>query len=333
MSKPNISVLILRHIANCMRLTGSDPAILLAQNGLRREDLDDAKRTIPLQLFLSFLEEAAQQSGNPHFGLHAGQLASSDSLGPLGFLFLSAPTFRSAFRSFTAYLATMQQAAHNSFHEEEGLATFEYAITDQTLINRMQDAEFSISVMQNFCCNYIGSDFELTEVRFEHSCRTDIRPYREFFRCEVYFDQDTNSFSFEDRFLERQGGVIDSALFPIIEEHLHRQAVEHSGEVQTHKEALKLLEASPLDNTPSLDQAADKLGISVATLNRRLKENGMSWRRLVQERRMNAAGRLLKQSSRNVADIALAVGFSESASFVRSFNRHFGTTPKQYRDN
>ncbi|MFM8543328.1 MAG: helix-turn-helix transcriptional regulator [Chakrabartia sp.] len=58
----------------------------------------------------------------------------------------------------------------------------------------------------------------------------------------------------------------------------------------------------------------------------------MSWRDMVQERRMNAAARLLKQSRRNVADIALTVGYSESASFVRSFKRQFGMTPKHYRD-
>ncbi|WP_295531743.1 helix-turn-helix transcriptional regulator, partial [Novosphingobium sp. Chol11] len=90
--------------------------------------------------------------------------------------------------------------------------------------------------------------------------------------------------------------------------------------------------ASPLDATPTLREAAAALGISVATLNRRLRAQGMSWRAIVQERRMNAAARLLQQSRRDIAEIALALGFAESASFVRSFHRHFGTTPKKFRD-
>ncbi|KAJ8138628.1 hypothetical protein OY671_008159, partial [Metschnikowia pulcherrima] len=79
-------------------------------------------------------------------------------------------------------------------------------------------------------------------------------------------------------------------------------------------------------------EAADTSGISVATSNRRSRSEGVSWRQIVQDRRMNAAARSSRQSQRGVAEIASAVGYSESASFVRSFNRYFGTTPKRYRE-
>ena len=46
---------------------------------------------------------------------------------------------------------------------------------------------------------------------------------------------------------------------------------------------------------------------------------------------MAIAARLLRQGRRDIADIALAVGYSESASFIRAFARHFGTTPLRYR--
>jgi AraC-like DNA-binding protein len=226
----------------------------------------------------------------------------------------------------------MQQAARNGFVEEDGIATFEYVITDQTLQKRRQDAEFSVAAMHTFARNYAGSDFELVEVRFEHARDGDYRAYRDFFRCDVYFDQDTNSFSFEDRFLDKRGGVLDAALFPIIEEHLRRRAADTENALCPSGYLMRLLETSPLDTTPTLEEAADTLGISVATLNRRLRSEGVSWRQIVQDRRMNAAARLLRQSQRGVAEIALAVGYSESASFVRSFNRYFGTTPKRYRE-
>ena len=332
MSKPTISIQVLRHVANCLVLTGCSPEPLLAMYNLRRDDLDDPKGVIALEDFLSFFEIAAIRANNPHFGLYAGRLAGSDSLGPLGFLFLSAPTLRAAFRGFTSLLETMQQAARNGFAEEDGIATFEYVITDQTLQKRRQDAEFSVAAMHTFARNYVGSDFELVEVRFEHARDGDYRAYRDFFRCDVYFDQDTNSFSFEDRFLDKRGGVLDAALFPIIEEHLRRRAADTENALCPSGYLIRLLETSPLDTTPTLEEAADTLGISVATLNRRLRSVGVSWRQIVQDRRMNAAARLLRQSQRGVAEIALAVGYSESASFVRSFNRYFGTTPKRYRE-
>jgi len=332
MSKPTISALVLRHVANCLDLAGCNPAPLLVPFGLRTSDLDDPKAVMPLEDYLAFFETAALRAGNPAFGLQAGRLAASDSLGALGFLFLSAPTFRAALQGFSAYLATMQQATANRFTVHEGIANFEYSISDQSLQNRRQDAEFSIAVMHNFCRSYCGSDFELIEVRFEHARGGDARAYRDFFRCQVTFDSDTNCLSFEDRFLDRRGGVIDPALFPIIEEYLTRRAADGARTEGSPTDLIRALEASPLDASPTLSEAAAALGISVATLNRRLRAEGVSWRGMVQQRRMNAAARLLQQSRRDIAEIALAVGFSESASFVRSFQRHFGTTPKKFRD-
>jgi hypothetical protein len=123
MSKPTISALVLRHVANCLDLAGCNPAPLLVPFGLRTSDLDDPKAVMPLEDYLAFFETAALRAGNPAFGLQAGRLAASDSLGALGFLFLSAPTFRAALQGFSAYLATMQQATANRFTVHEGIAT------------------------------------------------------------------------------------------------------------------------------------------------------------------------------------------------------------------
>jgi AraC-like DNA-binding protein len=244
---------------------------------------------------------------------------------------------RAAFTGFDAYLAAIQDAVRNRFTCEGGVATFEYMITDQTLQSRRQDAEFSIALIHNMCRNYVGTDFELIEVRFEHACQGDERVYRDFFRCDVYFDQDTNMFAFEDRFLAHRGAVIDPGLYPIVEEHLRGRITDSAGNfgsnrAGSHKDVIRLLEISPLDQTPTLEDVAQIIGVSVATLNRRLRAEGVRWRDLVNDRRMNAAARLLKQSRRDVAEIALFVGFSESASFVRSFGRHFGTTPQRFRE-
>jgi transcriptional regulator GlxA family with amidase domain len=47
---------------------------------------------------------------------------------------------------------------------------------------------------------------------------------------------------------------------------------------------------------------------------------------------MAAAARMLRETGRSVADVALAVGYAESASFSRAFTRHFGQGPRASRD-
>lgn len=329
MSDPTISAQFLRHVAHCLELTGVSPDPLLATYGLTIADLDDPQAVVPLQHFLSFFEQSAEACHNPHFGLHAGRLAGADSLGPLGYLFLSAPDLRTAFRSFNGHLATMQQASRHCFYERDAVASFEYALANESMKFRRQDAEYSIATIYNFSKNYVGRNFELIEVRFEHAPTADIRVYRQYFNCDVYFNQDFNGFSFEVSFLDHCGGRLNEGLFPIIEEHLNRRASEQIGGIADA--AIHAIENSPLDVALTQEQVARSLRISVPTLNRKLRDRGVSWRGMVRDRRMNAAARMLRHSRRSVAEVALAVGFAESASFIRSFTRHFGRTPSQYR--
>ena len=332
MADPSISAQFLRHVANCVELTGRAPDGLLADIGLTRGELDDPERLIRLADFLSFFEHAAVLAANPHFGLHAGRLAGSDSLGPLSFLFLSAPTLRQAFASFTRYLGTMQQASRNAFREGARWATFEYRVLDEALTRRRQDAEYSLGATYSLARQFTAGALTLSDVRFEHEMVGDYARYRDYFGCEVFFDQPGNSFSFEVAFLDLAGKALSPALHPIIEDHLRHRAhgTEPAGRVVGQINAL--LAAAPSDAPPSLNDVARSLGLSPASLARQLKARDTSWRTLLTQHRMAIAARLLRQGRRDIADIALAVGYAESASFIRAFARHFGTTPLRYRN-
>lgn len=330
MSGPTISVILLRHVANCVDLTGRSSDALLEEIGLTRASLDDRELVIPLQDFLHFFERAADYSRNPHFGLQAGRLVGSDSLGPLSFLFLSAPTLGQAFSSFVRYLETMQQASRNEFWVEGDRAVFEYGLADQSIGERRQDAEYSLGATYTLANNYCGNRLELIEVCFEHDRVGDYARYRDYFGCDVFFGQGRNSLAFDAAVLDRPGQLLSPELFPILVDHLRRKAHD-GGEERLIDRVRGYLEAVPLERVPTLRAAGTALDIPAQTLHRRLKREGLSWRSIVTDRRMHAAARMLVEGERTVAEIALAVGYAESASFIRGFTRHFGATPMRYR--
>lgn len=332
MHTPTISAQFLRHVTNCVELTGRDPLPLLAGLGIAKEQLEDPDGLIPLAAFLSFFESAADLVRNPHFGLHAGRLAGSDSLGPLSFLFLSAPTLGTAFSSFTRYLALMQQASRNTFTAGQRWATLEYIVQDQRLTARRQDAEYSIGAMFSLARQFSGGTIELREVRFEHERVGDYSRYHDFFGCDVFFEQEANAFSFDVAFMEARGKVLSPSLHPIIEDHLRRRKPAASAEAAGFSDRVReIISACALDRPPLAKAVAERLGCSAATFNRRLAEEGTRWRALLAMHRMDAAARLLRESRREISAIALALGFSESAAFVRSFTRHYGISPGRYR--
>ncbi|MEM1390414.1 MAG: helix-turn-helix transcriptional regulator, partial [Pseudomonadota bacterium] len=77
------------------------------------------------------------------------------------------------------------------------------------------------------------------------------------------------------------------------------------------------------------EQLADQLGMSVATLRRRLSEEGESFRTLVQDARLRRAEALLDKGY-TVQQVTDAVGYSDIRAFNRAFKRWNGLTPAAF---
>jgi AraC-like DNA-binding protein len=332
MIAPVISAQFLRHLANCIELTGRSAEALLTDIGLERGDLDDVDRYVPLADYLRFIENCAVLIRNPQFGLMAGRLVSADAIGALSLLFLSAPNLRSAFQGFTRYLTLMQQSSRHAFYEIGDVATFEYGVLDISLGNRRQDAEYSVSATYNLMKQYCAGRLEVKEVFFEHACVGDAAKYEDYFGCDVYFEQGRNGIIFPSAFLDVRGKVLSDSLFPIIQDYFARKADETLGRVDFAQKLRQLLLSLPPGLILNRGDIARRLGLSVHMLDRRLRAQGLSLRAMMAQQRMAAAGHLLRNTRQSVGEIAFAVGYSESASFIRRFRAHFGVTPAHYRD-
>lgn len=76
---------------------------------------------------------------------------------------------------------------------------------------------------------------------------------------------------------------------------------------------------------------ARQLGMSEATLRRRLEKEGTTFRRVLQEVRMGRALVLLQSSELPVVQVAFEVGYESVSQFSARFRRHFGQSPRQLR--
>jgi AraC-like DNA-binding protein len=85
------------------------------------------------------------------------------------------------------------------------------------------------------------------------------------------------------------------------------------------------------ETQPQVALAAEIAGTSVRTLQRRLTPFGMSYSRLVQQMRFEAATELLAKPDIRMLDVAHAVGYEDQAHFTRAFRRFAGVSPTEYR--
>jgi AraC-like DNA-binding protein len=81
----------------------------------------------------------------------------------------------------------------------------------------------------------------------------------------------------------------------------------------------------------SASEAAEMVGTSSRSLQRRLKQEGTSFSKLLDEVRFEFAHQALKDPDVNIADIAYTLGYSHPTHFSRAFGRIAGMSPLRYR--
>jgi AraC-like DNA-binding protein len=83
----------------------------------------------------------------------------------------------------------------------------------------------------------------------------------------------------------------------------------------------------------SLAAAGRRLGLAPAHLTTRLRQiSGRTYRDWVIERRMIEARHRLGTTEQSLAEIASAIGYQDTESFIRRFRRHHGSTPAAWRE-
>jgi AraC-like DNA-binding protein len=77
--------------------------------------------------------------------------------------------------------------------------------------------------------------------------------------------------------------------------------------------------------------AAEIAGTSTRTLQRRLKNSGTSYAKILQEARFELARARLAEPGLKIIDVAIMAGYESPQHFTRAFRRFTGVTPTEYR--
>ena len=95
-------------------------------------------------------------------------------------------------------------------------------------------------------------------------------------------------------------------------------------------QVLRYVEANYVDG--SFAELAEQLHYDDSWLSREIKRKiGKTYTQLIQEKRLAQAAFLLRNTDRNVSDIAVAVGYENISYFHRIFAKSYGESPRHYR--
>jgi len=86
------------------------------------------------------------------------------------------------------------------------------------------------------------------------------------------------------------------------------------------------------DDSLCVDMLAEKMHMSRPTLYRRIRAlSSLSPNDLIIATRLKKAIELLNRNEHKIYEISFMVGFNSSSNFIRNFQRHYGVSPKEWR--
>lgn len=112
-------------------------------------------------------------------------------------------------------------------------------------------------------------------------------------------------------------------LNPQLERALDERRVQSSISEQVKWILKRLLAGS----RPKISAVARELGLSDRTLQRRIIDDGATFRRLLLEARQELAHGYLNRPEMDVTEVAFLLGYQDSNSFYRAFERRKGRHP------
>lgn len=191
-----------------------------------------------------------------------------------------------------------------------------------------------LTVWHAFCGWLIGRPLELVQVGV--GVATLPERYRDklagIFHCPVHAVEGNSFLEFPAHFLDCKLVHDADSLEDMLRTGPYQLMQMDNARASTSAAIRSLLGNKFADGLPSFEEIAERLGMSVSSLRRRLMSENTSYQRLKDECRRDAAIRFLQASDLSVADIGEKLGFTETSSFIRSFRGWTGTTPRGFRD-
>lgn len=317
------------YFLTCVEL-GAKPADLL--------DILDAEPgsfTNPLHRFrcdtiLDMIAYAQGVTGYRSLGLMAGTHFRPSTFLDVGQAFISANSLRHALQVNAKYQRLTQQFGTTGLEVDRKSArvTWSPYIEDAERLRPITEAVYAgyVSIGRWLLWHY---NEDALIVHFRHSKPCDPDPCAEYFGCEIQYDQEADYLEFKAALADFKLPQANPELLKTLESRLDR-ALENLDNLdritnKVHQSVMHSLGQVPV----TADTVAKMLGYTQAAMSRGLKEEGSMFRDILRDVRRQNAEFYLLEKRKTLAEISLALGYSDQSAFTRAYRSWHGVPPSQ----
>ena len=308
-----------------------DADALFRQHGLDPGKISQPRTRYAFDKLCDLWVNAAALTGREHIGLDSARYFNPLDLNALGVTFLSSANLREALLRVQRFEGILNSRLSITVREGEEFIDVicEVAELPEHATTFVSDSRTCILVH----LARQGMDYraDAAEVAFPYAQPADTGAHFESLRCPLVFDHHESRISFRTADAKRPFSDANRELALTNDRFLDEMLAELGESDLVNQVKRAIIDALP-SGAPSEDDIARQVYVSGRTLQRRLAEEGTSFRTLLLEVRRELAERYISDPHMPLAEISYMLGFADSSSFSRAFKRWTGEPPALFRE-
>jgi AraC-like DNA-binding protein len=328
--EPRLTARALRPLLSGLTTLGYDPVPFLNGHGIDSELLLDPDATLPMSVCVGLLAEGVRVTGDDNLGLHLAEHAELGSFDVHFYAMVSSPTLGAAFERVCRYQRLIHETSEVRLDTTGDRAVLSHRLPGGMPAPR-QTAELLLASWVRSGRVATRTRWSPAEVRFAHREPSNSREHERFFDAPLRFASGENALVLPAALLDLPCHRNDPSLLELLDRYA-ADRLGGPGAATFADRARGALSQELQGENVTAHRLAARLKVSVRTLHRSLAAEGTSYRRLLNQLRLEIAERHLEDARMSVAEVAFLVGFSELSAFHRAFKRWTGRTPASFRN-
>lgn len=325
-------VLNMAHFASVL---GASYADLIAKSGMTVEELDQEDCIVEDEVYNSIVEECVDLTGDQLFGLHAGENLNLAAAGLIYQIVQTSETVKQAleycceFANLGCRVLPLDLIEEANHYEVTLTPDPTWRAKSETAFRQTAEGVIAFTIKEfhsltRFTHNPIKIEFPWPEPE-------NPSEYKRVYNCSIEFNKPEIAIHLRKNHVEEKVVTADYNLLGVLVTHAHEKTArleKDKGFASVVKQSvIKLIKP----DFPTVEDVAAHLFISPRTLQRKLKEEGITFKSLIDELKMNFAISYLKRPDLSISEIAYLLSYADVSTFSRSFKRWTGQSPNQYR--
>lgn len=325
-----VSAKTVRAALGAAKALGLDPRALADAHGVA-DALTDVDARFPHAAWLGLWRDMERSTHNDSIGLDAAERLPWGHFDVVDYVVGTSDDLGTALRRFERYFALVSTGVAHVLEDHGDCVYLVRRYAPGCYTRMLAPAEFAFASIVLRMRHAVGVRWCPRGIRFAAPAPASDAARRRFFGCPVSFDAEESVIVIDRASLALRMQSPDPSLQAILERHADILLERLGSEVHPVGRVRSVILQGLRDGDVSITRTARRLGMSVRTLQRALRNSGHTFNDLVDESRRELARRYLGDPTLSIQEIAHLLAFGDLRGFYRAFQRWEGTTPAELR--